>query len=328
MRNRSHEERPRIGVLLFDGVKMLDFVGPAEVFLEAGQRSGGYEIVMISPDGREVTSSMGVRVGVQASAADAGRLDTLIVPGTEAPLSVFADARVVEAIRMLDGRSRRTAAICTGAFGVAAAGLLDGRRATTHWKFTDELAAAHPSITVEAEAIFTIDGRISTSAGVAAGIDLALALVEDDHGPEIARSVAQLLLVYMKRSGNQSQFSASLRGRPLRTSLVKRITEVIDADPARPHTAAALAAEVNVSVRHLTRVMRDELQTTPREYVTSMRLDLAVSYLDSGSSVTEAAQRAGFGSPIAFRRAFGSRFTLTPSEYQRRFQSTRRHSAR
>jgi transcriptional regulator GlxA family with amidase domain len=325
-RSPSRSRIPRVGILLFDDVKMLDFAGPAEVFFEANQRSAGYEIVTISRTGEPITTSMGIQVVVQSSVSDAGRLDTLIVPGTEKALTVFSDPLLIESIAELASRSTRIAGVCTGAFGLAAAGLLSGRSATTHWKFTSVLAANHPDIDVRAEAIFVHDGDIVTSAGVAAGIDLALSLLELDYGPEVARSVAQLLLVYMQRSGNQSQFSAALQGPPLRTPLVRVITDHISEDPSRPYTVGSLAAVANVSPRHLTRVMRDEVDMSPIEYVTSMRLDLAVSYLDSGSSVAEAASRSGYATPVALRRSFVARFTITPSEYQRRFQSTRNDS--
>jgi transcriptional regulator GlxA family with amidase domain len=210
------------------------------------------------------------------------------------------------------------------AFGLAATGLLDGRSATTHWKFTSVLGERYPAVDVKAEAIFVQDGSIYTSAGVAAGIDLALSMLEDDYGAETARAVGQLLFVYMKRSDNQSQFSAALKGAALRTPLVRLITDHISGDPSRPHTVATLASVANVSSRHLTRIMRDEVGMSPIEYVTSMRLDLAVSYLDSGASIADAAARSGYPTPVALRRSFVSRFTITPSEYQRRFRSTRR----
>jgi transcriptional regulator GlxA family with amidase domain len=323
-RSTSTRRLPRVGILLFDDVKMLDFVGPAEVFFEANQRSPGYEIVTISRTGQPVTTSMGIQVAVQTSVADAGRLDTLIVPGTEKALTVFADPQLLDAVAELASRSTRIAGICTGAFGLAAAGLLAGKSATTHWKFSSTLAERFPDIDVQAEAIFVHDGDTFTSAGVAAGIDLALSLLELDYGPEVARSVAQLLLVYMKRSGNQSQFSAALQGPPPRTPLITVITDHISEDPSRPYTVGSLASFANVSPRHLTRVMRDELGMSPIEYVTSMRLDLAVSYLDSGASVADAAARSGYATPVSLRRSFVARFTITPSEYQRRFQSTRR----
>jgi transcriptional regulator GlxA family with amidase domain len=323
----SLNARRRIGILLFDGVKTLDFVGPAEVFLEANQRipaAHAYELVLLSPNGDDVTTSMGMRVGVQSAAADGGHFDTVIVPGSETAPAVYDDPAVLESVRLLASRTRRVTSICSGAFALAATGLLDGRTATTHWKFADRLAAMYPAVTVEPDSIFVRDGRIYSSAGVAAGIDLALSLVEEDHGADVARAVAQLLLVYMQRSGGQSQFSVSLRGPAPRTDVVKAVADYVNADPTRPCTLTDLARHANVSTRHLNRVVREELGLTPMDYVNSMRIDLATSALESGSSVAQASVRGGYSTPVAFRRAFAARTGITPSDYQRRFQTTRR----
>jgi transcriptional regulator GlxA family with amidase domain len=326
--SRTAGEARRIGILLFDGVKTLDFVGPAEVFLEANQRvqspRGGYELVLLSPTGNDVTTSMGMRVSVLAAAADGGEFDTLIVPGSESAPAVYDDPAVLDAVRLLAARSRRVTSICSGAFALAAAGLLEGRKATTHWKFAARLAAGYPGIDVNPDAIFVRDGDTYSSAGVAAGMDLALFLVEEDHGADVARGVAQLLLVYMQRSGGQSQFSASLRGPAPRTAAVKSVADYVNADPTRPCTLGDLARHANVSTRHLNRIVRDELGMTPTEYVNSMRLDLATSSLESGSSVAQASASSGYSSPVALRRAFVARLGITPSDYQRRFQTTRR----
>ena len=318
----------RIGVLLFDGVKTLDFVGPAEVFVEANQRvAGGYDVVFLSPHGGDVRTSMGLRVGVDAAAADVSELDTLIVPGSEFAPGVYDDDGVREAIAHLVPRTRRVTSICSGAFALAQAGILDGRVATTHWKFAGALAAQHPEVTVQPDSIFVRDDNIYTSAGVAAGMDLALAMVEEDHGPDMARSVAQLLLVYMRRSGGQSQFSASMRVRAPRTSVARAIADYINEDPTRPASVRDLAAHANVSTRHLNRVVRDELGMTPTQYVNAMRLELAVTLLEAGHPVAYVAASSGYGTPVVFRRAFVARFKTTPSAYQRRFQTTDRTDA-
>ncbi|GHP17689.1 AraC family transcriptional regulator [Rhodococcus sp. NKCM2511] len=319
---RGPSQRRRIGILLFDQVKMLDFVGPAEVFLEANQRVDGYDIVFLSIDGGDVVTSMGMTVSVNAAVADSGDFDTLIVPGSESAPAVFEDPALLDAVALLAPRARRVASICSGAFALAGSGLLDGRSATTHWKFTAALAERFPDTRVQPDSIFVRDGDIYTSAGVAAGIDLALALVESDHGAPIARTVAQLLLVYMQRSGGQSQYSVSLKGPPPRTQVSRAITDYIHADPTRPANLSALAAHANVSVRHLNRIVREELGTTPLDYVTAMRLDIAVAALESGYSVARAAADAGFGTPAAFRRAFVTKFGVTPSDYQRKFRTT------
>lgn len=314
--------RRRIGILLFEGVKTLDFVGPAEVFTEANQRVDGYEVIFFSPDGADVTTSMGLPVGVSAAASEVGPLDTLLIPGSEYAPAVYDDAAIDEALARLIPTSRRIASICSGAFALAKTGLLDGKSATTHWKFTELLAAKYPAIDVRPDSIFVRSGELYSSAGVAAGIDLALALVEEDHGADVARTIAQLLLVYMRRAGGQSQFSASLRVKSPLASAVRAIADYVNSDPTRPSSLGDLAAHANVSTRHLTRVVREELGMTPMEYVNSMRLDLAVALLETGYPVAEVASSAGYTTPVALRRAFLSRYNTTPSEYQRAFQST------
>jgi len=313
--------RPRVGILVFDGVKMLDFVGPAEVFHEASQRSPGYEIVMLSLNGADITSSMGVRVGVDTSVTHVGDLDILIVPGSEKAPGVFT-VEVIDAVRELAQRSKRIASICTGAFALAAAGLLDGRRTTTHWKFAATLQATFPEIDVVSDAIFVHSGRFHSSAGVAAGIDLALALLEQDYGPAIARQVAQLLLVYMRRPGTQSQFSVALGGRAARSAIAQSIAEFIHEDVGRPRTVQDLARYVAVSPRQLTRIVRSELDMTPLDAVNAIRLDLAVGQLESGASVAESAAATGYSSPASLRRAFVGRFGITPFDYQKRFRTS------
>lgn len=314
--------RRRVGILVFDRVKALDFIGPAEVFTEANQRSDGYETLFFSPDGNDVTTSMGLRVGVHGAAAGDDPLDLVIIPGSEYAPAVYDDPAVRQAVLDLSRRATKIASICSGAFALAGAGLLDGRAATTHWKFTEALAASFPAVTVRPDSIFVRDGNVYSSAGVAAGIDLALAIVEEDFGADVARSVAQLLLVYMRRSGGQSQFSASVRVTPPRTSVARAVADYVASDPARPSSLRDLAAHANVSIRHLNRVIRDELGMTPIEYAGSMRLDLAIGLLEQGRPVSETASVAGYSSAVAFRRAFVARYGATPSDYQKRFQTT------
>ena len=319
---RAARPRRRIGILLFDGVKALDYVGPAEVFVEANQAVDDYEVVLLSPTGADVATSLGGHVSVHASAEEGGRFDTVIIPGSEQPPAVFASGAVLDAAHLLARRSRRLVSICSGAFVLAMLGELDGRRATTHWKFTDELARRFPEIVVQPDAIFTRDDLVYTSAGVAAGIDLALALVEEDHGADVAREVAQLLLVYMQRSGGQSQFSASLRASAPQTSVVRRVIELIESDPAVPYSVRQLAQHVNVSERHLTRLFREELDSSPAEYLGALRFDLARARLEGGCTVTQAALDAGFSSGESLRRAFVARLGISPSKYQRHFRTT------
>ncbi|WP_433593791.1 GlxA family transcriptional regulator [Nocardia sp. CA-145437] len=318
----SDTNRRRVGILVFDGVKMLDFAGPAEVFMEANQAVHGYDVVLLSPDGREVQTSIGAKMAVNGAAAEAGTFDTVVIPGSELPASVFVTPELRAATRHLSARTRRLVSICSGTAVLAELGLLDGRRVTTHWKFAPDLARRYPAVEVDADAIFVRDGNLYSSAGVAAGVDLALALVEEDHGADVARRTAQLLVVYMQRAGGQSQFSASLTGPVPRSPLVRRVVDLICADPAFPHTVQTLAAHAQVSVRHLTRLFRTELERSPAEYVAFIRFGVARDLLHAGSTVTEAAMIAGYGSGEALRRAFVARLGVSPRSYQQRFRTT------
>jgi transcriptional regulator GlxA family with amidase domain len=318
----SSSSRRRIGILVFDGVKMLDFAGPAEVFVEANQTTSGYEVVLLSPDGEDVQTSIGARVGVAGAAVGSGAFDTIVIPGSELHPTKFVTSDVLLAAKHLAANARRVTSICSGAFVLAALGLLDGRRATTHWKFADDLAHRYPDIDVEPDSIFVRSGHIYSSAGVAAGMDLALALVEEDHGAAAARRVAQSLLVHLQRAGGQSQFSAALQTPAPRTPIVRSITDLVSAEPGHPYTVAELAAHVRVSPRHLTRLFRSELDSSPAEYVGLIRFGVARDMLDAGHTVAESARAAGYGSCEAMRRVFVARLGIAPRKYQQRFRST------
>ncbi|HYZ57711.1 MAG TPA: GlxA family transcriptional regulator [Streptosporangiaceae bacterium] len=314
-------QRRRVGVLVFDGVKLLDVAGPSEVFSEANRFGADYELVLCSADGRDVTSSTGMRIAVDAAAADAGPLNTALVAGGDVFPAHAVRPELARAAADLAGSAQRVASICTGAFVAAAARLLDGRRATTHWQHAETLARAHPAIEVEPDAIFVEDGGVFSSAGVTAGIDLALALVERDHGPGLARDVARSLVVFLQRPGGQSQFSPSLRAPLPHGAPLRRLCDTVAADPAGDYSLASLSSLANVSPRHLTRLFRDELGTTPAKYVELIRFDTARDLLDAGSSVTDAAYRSGFGSSESLRRAFIQHLGISPRAYQQRFRS-------
>ena len=312
----------KVGILVFDGMKMLDVAGPAEVFTEANLSGANYQISMISADGHDVRASIGLRLPVDQAASGAGRFDTVLVAGGEVfPANPVSESLAAAALS-LSNRASRTASICTGAFVLAQAGLLDGKRATTHWKHTRELAMRYPSTLVEPDAIFVKDHTTYSSAGVTAGIDLALALLEEDEGDDLTRTVARSLVVYMQRPGGQSQFSANLSGPAPRTRLLRSVVDVVNADPAAEYTVARLAEIAHVSARHLTRLFREELDTTPNKYVELIRFDKAKALLDTGMSVTDVAEHAGFGTSESLRRAFISHLSISPSKYRGRFAST------
>ncbi|MFE9837846.1 GlxA family transcriptional regulator [Streptomyces sp. NPDC005551] len=312
----------RVGVLVFEGVKLLDLSGPAEVFSEANRYGARYRLSILSVGKSPVRSSIGMLVPVDGDAAAADAYDTLLVAGGDLLPAAPVDPALSAAARALAERAGRITSVCTGAFVLGAAGLLDGRRATTHWQHASVLARRCPSTRVEPDAIFVKDGTTYTSAGVTAGIDLALALVEEDHGPDLPRQVARSLVVYMQRAGGQSQFSASLQGPAPRTPVLRLVQDAVQADPTADHSLGSLAARVRVSPRHLTRMFRTELDTTPMKYVELIRFDMAKALLDAGHNATEAASLSGFPSYESLRRAFARHLGLSPTHYQHRFVTT------
>ncbi|MFE3770384.1 GlxA family transcriptional regulator [Streptomyces sp. NPDC059122] len=328
---RSAPERPgpaprTLVMLAFEGARLLDITGPLEVFSSATRLGGRYAIQVCSPDGRTVTTASGTRLVVDAAVADiaAGPLDTVLVPGAEELTQGRFPPGLLDSVRTLAGRSRRVASVCAGAFALAGAGLLDGRRATTHWRHTATLAARHPTLTVDPDALYVRDGELFTSAGVSAGIDLALALVEADEGPDLAREVARDLVVFMQRPGGQSQFSVPARTPRPRHDVLRALLDAIAADPAADHSNTALATRAGVSPRHLTRLFREHTGTTPAGYVEAVRLEAAQSLLANGETVTAAARRTGIGSDESLRRLFLRRLGVTPSAYRSRFHTTTR----
>ncbi|MDQ0923859.1 transcriptional regulator GlxA family with amidase domain [Pseudarthrobacter sp. W1I19] len=313
-----------VAILVYDGVKLLDVAGPADVFAEANRLGADYRIALLSPTGSAVTTSTGIGLAVEGGVSFMPGPRTLLIPGGDIYPSTALSPGLVSTVAALSPRAQRVASICTGAFILAATGLLDGRRATTHWKVAHKLAARHPKVHVEPDSIYVRDGSIYTSAGVTAGIDLALALVEEDHGADLTREVARALVVYLQRAGGQSQFSAPLQGSPPRTPALRRVVDLVTADPSASHSLADLAGHLNLSPRHLSRLFQDELSTTPARYVESIRCDIAKALLDQGYTATQAAERAGFPSYESLRRVFARELGMTPATYQRRFRTARR----
>lgn len=311
----------RVGILLFDGVKMLDVAGPAEVFAESNLSGMHYDVATVSISGGPVSSSIGPSISATASLSEVGLFDTVIIPGGGFPRRPVTTELVDAALQMARG-ARRISSVCTGAFVLAAGDFLAGRQVATHWAMAAELARRYPGVRVKPDAIWVKDGPIYSSGGVAAGIDLALALVEEDHGALHARSVARNLVVYMKRPGGQSQFSAPLQGPPARSEALRRATDRVLADPSETWTPAALAAEAGVSRRQLARLFREEMGTTPGRFVEHLRFDLARALLDDGLTATQAAAHAGFASYEALRRVFVKRLAVAPGQYQQRFATT------
>jgi transcriptional regulator GlxA family with amidase domain len=225
---------------------------------------------------------------------------------------------------MLSDRSARTVSICAGAFPLAATGLLDGRRAATHWKLVRQFEARFPAVTLDGASLFVTDGTFVTSAGVTAGIDLALALVEQDHGAAMARDVARDLVVFMARPGDQSQFSVRLQVPTTSHPVVRAVMDVVTADPALPHTPATLAAHASTSPRHLSRLFLAETGHTPQHFVDRTRLEAACTMLTGGqASIDRVAEASGVGSGESLRRLFHRELGITPSAYRNRFRTAR-----
>ena len=323
----------RIGFLGFDGVTALDLVGPAEVFSTAVAAeppgAGGrlYEVLVLGLTGRPFTADSGIVFRPSGVLASAPALDTLVVPGGEGLREPRTNAAVAAWVRSRAGRIRRVASVCTGVYGLAPSGLLDGRRVTTHWKFAADVARRFPKLRVEPDALYVKDGPFYTSAGVTSGIDLALALVEEDFGPQVALAAARMLVVYLKRDGGQEQYSEPLR---FQTESRDRISELAGWMAGHLHqdlSVDALARRACVCPRHFSRRFKAVFGTTPAVFAGDLRLGEARRLLASGPSPVEAvAASVGFGSADSFRRAFERRFGITPSGYRERFGLNRRAS--
>lgn len=312
-------------VLLYDGVQMLDVAGPIDAFASANAFGAAYRVTHASLTGADVVASSGARHGADAAVDDLPSMfGTLLVPGSPNWQASVADTALVTAVRDLSRRSRRTVSICAGAFPLAATGLLDGRRAATHWKLARHLAARYPQVTVDAASLFVTDGEFVSSAGVTAGIDLALSLVEADHGPVLAREVARDLVVFMARPGDQSQFSVRLDAQPTDHSVVRTVMDDVTENPRRNHTLTSLAAGAGVSARHLSRLFLTETGHTPAHFVDRTRLEAACAMLTGGTATLEqVAEQTGIGSSESLRRLFHRELGITPSAYRSRFRSSR-----
>jgi transcriptional regulator GlxA family with amidase domain len=315
----------------FDGMQLLNLVGPAEMLDAATQVLGGgrgYQVVIATPGGTPVRGSAGMRLAADKS-LDHVRprtVDTMIVGGGMRIGEVVGDPRLASGLQRVAAGARRTCSVCTGAFLLAGAGLLDGKAATTHWAFCGELARRHPRVRVEPDRIFVRDGMTMTSAGSTAGMDLTLALIEDDYGPDVARTVARWTVMFLQRPGGQSQFSERLALPATIGSPVRKVLDAIAAQPAADHRLAALAKRAAVSERHLRRVFADQTGTTPARFVERIRVEAAREQLERATTPIETvAHSCGFGSPETMRRAFLRVLGVAPSDYRARFGSTGKH---
>ncbi|MEU5182439.1 GlxA family transcriptional regulator [Streptomyces longwoodensis] len=312
-------------LVLFDGVQSLDVTGPLEVFAGAERQTPGtYRIRTASLDGAPVRTSSGLTLVPDGSLTGARDPHTLLVPGGEGTRA--PDPELTAWLRAHGPRARRLVSVCTGAILLAGAGLLDGRRVTTHWSYCAKLARDHPSVTVEPDPVYVRDGHVATSAGVTAGIDLALALVEEDLDRDTALTVARHLVVFLRRPGNQAQFSAQLAAQTARRDPLREVQRWITEHPADDLSVEALAARARLSPRHFARAFRDETGTTPGRYVDRVRLEHARRLLeDTADGVEEVSRASGYGTPEAMRRAFVKALGTPPAEYRRRFRPAPAH---
>jgi transcriptional regulator GlxA family with amidase domain len=309
-------------IVAVPGVQTLDVAGPAEAFSIASRFHGGdYAVRVVTPDGRPARATSGLTLGADDATADVrGAVDTLVVAGGEGVFAAAEDERLVAWLREASGRARRTASVCTGAFLLAAAGLLDGRRATTHWAWCDRLAERHPAVTVERDPIFVRDGDVATSAGVTAGMDLALALIEEDHGPQAALATARSLVLFVRRPGGQSQFSTALAAQPARRAPLRDLQAWIIEHLDEDLTVPALARRAHMSDRNFARAFRSETGLTPAAYVEAARVERARRELETTSlGVDAVAASCGFGTVETMRRAFHRRLGVNPAAYRDRF---------
>ena len=316
-------EPRRVVVLAFDGVRFLDVVGPLEVMTVANEHGDHYVAQVATPGGRDVVTTTGNRLGADVAVDDVKRdIDTLLVAGSP-DWGLLLDTAVVSATDRLARIARRIVSVCTGSFALAAAGLLDGKRAATHWRHAAALRERFPNVAVDPEALFVRDGNVFTSAGIASGMDLALALVEDDLGPDVARAAAKVLVVFLQRPGGQSQFSTWTTTQAVKNEPLRIILDEIALDPAGKHTLEAIAERANFSVRHVSRLFEEQLQMTPGAYVERVRLETARRMLEAGDDeLMTVARRSGFGSPETLRRAFVREYGVPPGAYRSRFRST------
>ncbi|MFI6918755.1 GlxA family transcriptional regulator [Nonomuraea spiralis] len=313
-------EPRRVVVVAYEAAELLDIACVTSTLENANWHGASpyYQVRLATPGGHPVTTGSALVIQAQlALERITGPLDTLIVSGGTGHVDAADNSLVVAHVRRLARESRRVASVCTGSYVLAAAGLLDGRRATTHWREAPDMAARYPRVTVDPAPIFIRDGDVATSAGVTAALDLTLALVEEDNGAELSRTVARGMVTYLQRPGNQAQMSMFIDPPAPADSLVRRTVEHISANLAADLTAAALAAAAGVSERHLTRLFLKHLGQTPGRFVRLARTEGAAHLLVSTSLPMAAiAARCGFGTAETLRQAFVDRYGVPPSHYR------------
>jgi transcriptional regulator GlxA family with amidase domain len=327
---RSPHPPRRVVIVVYPDVQSLDVTGPLEVFCGADTYrrahhldDPGFEVTIAGPSRDPIRTSSGLTLVPEVAIGSIrGPIDTVVVAGGNGVNATLDDHAFVAAIAGLARRARRVASVCSGAFLLAEVGLLDGRRATTHWSRCDELAARYPAVTVDPDPIYTRDGDLYTSAGVTAGMDLALALVEDDLGRDAALTIARHLVLFLQRPGNQAQFSAQLANQLADRDEVRSLQQWIAEHPGSDCSVEALARRAALSPRHLARVFAEGVGTTPARYVEQVRVEAARRRLEeSADSIDQVASTCGFGTTETMRRAFVRHLGVPPAQYRARFRT-------
>lgn len=319
-----------VAILAMPGAQLLDVSGPLDVFAEANAQMGSklgrdiYRLWVIAERPGEIRSSSGARLVPDKTIRDIKDepIDTLLVAGTPKAAELTFDHALLDWLRQTARRARRYGSVCSGAFLLAAAGLLDGKRVTTHWAVAEALAERYPDVEVEADAIHIRDGKLRTAAGVTAGLDLALALVEEDLGRELATRVASQLVMFFKRPGGQLQFSRKGETAPAGRSALQEVQRFIATHPADDHSVAHLAARAGLSARHFARLFQSEVGVTPAAFVEEARVAAARRKLENGREPPkQVAALCGFANADTLRRAFMRHVGVTPAEYRKRYVS-------
>lgn len=314
----------RVGFVGFDGVTLLDLVGPFEVFAAANQmnpeRKRLYDTLVIGEAGKPITADSGFVFQPQVSFEDAGSFDTIVIPGGPGLREAEMNKAVSAWLADQAPKTRRIVSICTGIYGLAAAGLLDGRTAATHWNHADDAARRFPKVRIDAVKLYHEDPPFFTSAGITAGIDLCLALVEQDHGSGLALDIAREMVVYLKRPGDQRQYSEPLQFQIRSVGPLRRLADWLPSHLGEDLSVATLAARAGMGARHFARVFRETFGETPARHVENLRLEQARErLLGSKESIDGVARSVGYHSPDVFRRAFERRYGVSPAHYIRTF---------
>jgi transcriptional regulator GlxA family with amidase domain len=323
--------RRHIVIVGYDGITSLDLSGPLEAFSSAsiedsqGKRQVCYKVTIAALGAKTFCSESGLRMTAACSLNSLRHLDTLLIPGGSGMRKPGASRKLARWISRHEHRIRRIVSVCTGVYGVAPTGLLNGRKVTTHWKHAADLAERYPELKIDGNLLYVRDGKFYTSAGITAGMDLSLALIEEDFGAQVALSVARELVMYMKRPGGQEQYSEPLKFQVASTSRFADLAAWMVGHLDTDLSVETLAERINLCPRQFTRRFKDEFKSTPAAFVQRLRLDEArVRLAASDRTVENIADSVGFRDPDSFRRAFVQQFGLAPTEYRSRFISDRR----